>query len=175
MQSQSHVLQDMLPAELSAVICGTAAGNESAKQKVYYADSNNYFWAVLEQVGLTPEKLTPARYLLLCEFGLGLTDLAKTVAGTDSTLSPGSFDVPMFKMSIERCQPRIVAFNGKTAARAFYGLSKRALLAYGPGPDIPNFPRIFVLPSTSGSARKYWDLGWWEEFARQVINLKVRG
>jgi TDG/mug DNA glycosylase family protein len=168
MQIESHVLPDVLPTGLCAVICGTAVGTTSAVVKAYYADHRNRFWSVLQEVGLTTRKVAPGEFATLPEFGLGLTDLAKEVAGTDPTLRSDAFDVLAFKKLIRGCRPAIVAFNGMRAARAFYGISPRALLAYGPGPPIPDFPQIFVLPSTSGSARGYWKLEPWQEFARLV-------
>jgi TDG/mug DNA glycosylase family protein len=168
MRTAPHILPDILPAGLRAVICGTAAGAKSAARTAYYADSSNQFWSVLQQVGLTPQRLTPDDFLILPEFGLGLTDIAKIVSGTDAKLPLGAFDVPAFVASIRHCQPDMVAFNGKTAARIFYGFPSRRRLDYGLGPLVPNFPRIFVLPSTSGNARGYWNLQWWQEFARLV-------
>jgi hypothetical protein len=37
MQTDSHVLPDVLPTGLCAAICGTAAGNTSATLAAYYA------------------------------------------------------------------------------------------------------------------------------------------
>jgi TDG/mug DNA glycosylase family protein len=163
-----HVLPDVLCPGLRAVICGTAAGNESARRAYYYASPTNRFWDVLREVGLTPGKLRPEEFRTLPKFSLGLTDIAKFVYGNDATLSPESFDVPSFLSSIRCHRPGIVAFNGKTAARVFYGLSPRADLNYGPGPQVEDFPQIFVLPSTSGSAGKSWDVTWWRNFAQLV-------
>jgi TDG/mug DNA glycosylase family protein len=168
MRTSSHVLPDVLPVSLRAVICGTAAGTKAAAVTAYYADPRNRFWGVLQEVGLTPHRLKPDDFRGLPAFGLGLTDIAKTVSGTDAKLPPGAFNVPAFMESIRRCRPNIVAFNGKTAARVFYGIPSRRQLDYGPGTLIPDFPPIFVLPSTAGSAGRYWDLSWWQEFARRV-------
>jgi TDG/mug DNA glycosylase family protein len=124
---------------------------------------------VLYQISLTPRKLKPQEFRELTKFGLGLTDLAKTASGVDSDLQDEAFDVIAFIESIDHCRPALVAFNGKMAARIFYGMPARAPLNYGEGAIVPNFPRVFVLPSTSGSARGHWDLEWWREFARLVV------
>jgi len=137
--------------------------------RAYYADSTNCFWSVLQQVGLTPRRLAPSEFATLRESGLGLTDLAKTVSGIDAGLLPGEFNVPAFKGSIRHCRAKIIAFNGKKAARVFYGISSRVPLAYGVGPPVPEFPQIFVLPSTSGNARRWWDLKPWQKFADRVM------
>lgn len=169
MTSATQLLPDILQPGLRAVICGTAAGRTSAQLEAYYARPNNCFWEVLYQVGLTPRKLKPQEFRELTWFRLGLTDLAKTVSGLDSDLQDGAFDVPAFIQSIAYCTPALVAFNGKKAARIFYGMPARAPLNYGQGAVVPNFPRVFVLPSTSGSARAHWDVEWWKDFARLVM------
>jgi TDG/mug DNA glycosylase family protein len=168
MTSTTQILPDLLQPGLRAVICGTAAGRTSAQLEAYYARSNNCFWEVLYKVGLTPRKLKPQEFRELTTFRLGLTDLAKAASGVDSEVHDEAFDVAAFIASIDHCNPALVAFNGKKAARIFYGMPARAPLNYGQGAIVPNFPRVFVLPSTSGSARTHWDLEWWREFARLV-------
>jgi len=165
-QPKPYVLPDALPNGLRAVICGTAAGTVSAARGHYYAGPGNRFWAVLHQTGLTPRELSPSEFRSLCDHGLGLTDIAQLVPGADVTLKAGNFNVSGFIESIRQCQPEVVAFNGKKAARVFYGLGEREPLEYGPGKPLTDFPKIFVLPSTSGSARRYWDLQPWQQFAR---------
>src|SRR5580658_8013356 len=112
-----HVLPDVVRRDLRAVICGTAAGVESAARGVFYANPGNKFWGVLKDVGLTQRKLAPEEFQRLPEFGLGLTDIAKLVAGTDMTLSRDAFDVLGFVATVRRYRPVIVAFNGKKAAQ----------------------------------------------------------
>jgi TDG/mug DNA glycosylase family protein len=100
---------------------------------------------------------------------LGLTDIAKAVSGVDASLAQADFNVPGFIASIRQCQPKIVAFNGKRAGRVFYGLGRREPSEYGVGTPVSDFPRIFVLPSTSGSGRRWWDVRPWKEFAKVRI------
>jgi double-stranded uracil-DNA glycosylase len=57
----------------------------------------------------------------------------------------------------------VVAFNGKKSAGVFFGRN----VNYG-GPEIDKRIReipIFVLPSTSAAARKFWDESYWRELA----------
>lgn len=168
MQPPSHILPDILPGGLRAAICGMAAGEMSSKRKAYYDDYRNSFWNVLHEVGLKPHKLKAEDFLTLPTYGLGLTDIAKSVFGTDVTLPTEAFDVPTFMEKIRLCRPNILAFNGKKVARVFYGLPSRTKLRYGPGPPIENFPQTFVLPSTAGGARRFWDVKWWQKFAQLV-------
>src|ERR1035441_4801575 len=118
MGTAPHVLPDILPCGLRAVICGTAAaGDISYRRKAYYADYRNCFWDALHEVGLTPHRLKAKDFLTLPTYGVGLTDIAKFVFGTDATLRMEEFDVPTFVEKIRLCRPNIVAFNGKKAAR----------------------------------------------------------
>jgi hypothetical protein len=52
----------------------------------YYANPGNLFWRVLAETGLTPQRLRPEDDWRMPEFGLGLTDLAKGVAGQDADI-----------------------------------------------------------------------------------------
>ncbi len=84
------ILPDVLAPGLRIVFCGTAAGTVSARRGHYYAHPQNKFWRTLYGVGLTPRLIDPAEYALLPHFGLGLTDIAKTVSGMDKELPAGA-------------------------------------------------------------------------------------
>jgi hypothetical protein len=91
------LLDDLLPPGLRLVICGTAAGERSAKLGAYYAGRGNKFWRTLHEVGLTPDRtLIPSEFRELLSYGIGLTDLAKGVSGMNHTLMRHSFDRPDF-------------------------------------------------------------------------------
>jgi TDG/mug DNA glycosylase family protein len=157
------VLPDILEHELRVVFCGTAVGAKSAQVKAYYAGPGNQFWEILSRTGLTPHKLDPKEFHSLPKYGLGLTDLVKIRSGSDKTLSSSDFDIPGFCSKIKKFKPKIVAFNGKTAAKAFFG---RSVDYGGPKHDerlIETY--IFVLPSTSAAARRYWDRSHWINLA----------
>jgi hypothetical protein len=86
------VLPDILEPGLRIVFCGTAAGARSAELGQPYAGPGNKFWRVLEEVCLTPTRLTPAEFRDLPRYGIGLTDLAKFASGSDSVLRSADFD-----------------------------------------------------------------------------------
>lgn len=152
------ILPDLLQPNLKVIFCGTAVSNESAGLGYYYASSNNQFWSILHKTGLTPYQLSPQEYPKLLKYGIGLTDLVKEHSGNDNDLTEETFDVPEFRHKIWEYQPKVVAFNGKKAAEAFYNHPAN----YGLQPDIVGTSAVFVLPSTSGSARRYWDETFWE-------------
>ena len=79
----AHILPDVLCPGLRVVFCGTAASVVSAARGAYYAGPGNRFWSILAEIKLTPHQLKPDEFRLLPTFGIGLTDIAKTVSGID--------------------------------------------------------------------------------------------
>jgi TDG/mug DNA glycosylase family protein len=158
----AEVLPDILRPGLRIVFCGTAAGSASARARAYYAGPGNSFWATLHATGLTPVQLSPGEYERLPEFGLGLTDVCKVLHGSDEEVGTAEFDVSGLQARIAAAEPDNLAFNGKNAARAAlernidYGLQEERI---GGAP-------VWVLPSTSGAARKFWSVEPWHELAR---------
>ncbi len=57
-----------------------------------------------------------------------------------------------------------LAFNGKNPARA----ALERDVAYGPQEEQIGGAAVWVLPSTSGAARRYWDVGPWRELAEAI-------
>jgi TDG/mug DNA glycosylase family protein len=156
------VLPDMLRPGLQVVFCGTAAGTASAKAKAYYAGPGNAFWRTLFATGLTPAQLAPSEYGRLLNFGIGLTDLCKVRHGSDAEVGTVEFDVDQLQARIAEVEPAYLAFNGKNAAQ---GALERPV-EFGPQEEQIGGATVWVLPSTSGAARRYWDIGPWEELAR---------
>lgn len=159
------VLKDVLSHGMRVVFCGTAVGDRSAQRGAYYAGPGNQFWHILAETALTPSQLQPEQYPLLSKFGIGLTDLVKNRAGRDTVLSAKDFDVAGFRAKIEEFAPMAVGFNGKKAADVYFG---RTGIEYGRQGDRIGATTLFVLPSTSGAARGYWDPRYWRELARFV-------
>lgn len=158
----TDVLPDVLGPGLRLVFCGTAAGAVSARAKAYYAGPGNAFWRTLHEVGLTPVQLAPAEYARLPEFGIGLTDICKVRHGSDAEVGTGEFDVDGLQARIGAIEPAFLAFNGKNGARGALGRA----VAYGPQDEQIGGAQVWVLPSTSGAARGFWDLAPWRGLAR---------
>lgn len=158
----ADVLPDILPPGLSLVFCGTAAGTASAKARAYYAGPGNSFWATLYAVGLTPEQLEPAEFERLPEFGIGLTDICKLRHGSDEEVGTVEFDVAGLEQKIATAEPVNLAFNGKNAAR---GALERDV-TYGLQEERLGGATLWVLPSTSGAARRFWKIDPWHELGQ---------
>jgi double-stranded uracil-DNA glycosylase len=161
------VLPDILTPGLRVVFCGTAPGTASARAGAYYAGPGNRFWIALHEVGLTPVLLAPAEFTRLPEFGIGLTDISKTASGSDQEVGRQGFDPARLAAAIAAASPTHLAFNGKNAARGTLGRP----VDYGRQPERIGGATTWVLPSTSGAARGFWDIDPWRDLARAV---KVR-
>jgi len=149
---------------MRVVFCGTAPGTASAQAGAYYAGPGNRFWATLHEVGLTPVLLLPAEFARAAEFGIGLTDISKTASGSDAEVGDRGLDRKRLTATIATFAPGHLAFNGKNAARAALGRP----VIYGPQPETIGSASVWVLPSTSGAARGFWDIGPWRDLARAV-------
>jgi len=167
MQESDHILPDVLTPNLRVVFCGTAASTISAQRGAYYANPTNRFWGTLYEIGLTPRLLSPGEFRTVIEYGIGLTDLVKYRSGQDVVLRREDFDAAGLRAKIERYQPRVLAFDSKNAAQMFYGHK----VDYGRQADPFGVTTVFVLPSTSGAARKFWDVTQWFALAEWVKSL----
>lgn len=156
------VLPDVLVPGLRVVFCGTAAGKASAKAKAYYAGPGNAFWETLHATGLTPVRLAPAEFSRLPEFGIGLTDICKVSYGSDQEVGTTEFDIGRLEAEIAAVEPHCLAFNGKNAAR---GALERQV-QYGRQEERIGGAEVWVLPSTSGMARRFWSIEPWQELAQ---------
>ena len=162
------VLDDLLRPGLQVVFCGTAAGTASARAKAYFAGPGNAFWRTLHAPGLTPTQLAPSEYERLLQFDIGLTDLCKVRHGSDAEVGTEDFDVDGLRARIAAVEPVFLAFNGKNAARG--ALEREVRL--GPQDERIGGATVWVLPSTSGAARRYWDIEPWQELARICSGTK---
>lgn len=156
------ILPDVLSPGLAIVFCGTAVGAASARRHAYYAGPGNVFWPTLARVALTPHELRPEEYPGVTRYGLGLTDLAKTVSGSDSVLRTADFDSEGLRRKLLRFRPQVLAFTSKRAAQEFTGHA----VDYGLQRETLRGTALFVLPSPSGAARRWWSEAPWFELAR---------
>jgi TDG/mug DNA glycosylase family protein len=158
----NSILPDVLAPGLRVVFCGSAAGAASARLGAYYAGPGNKFWPTLNRTGLTPALIAPADFRSVLSHGIGLTDLCKIESGADAHLTGDADDVEALAAKIARYQPALLAFNGKRAATVFLGTSE---LAYGAQRIGLGKTAVYVLPSTSGAANRWWDETPWEDLA----------
>ncbi len=171
----TDVLPDVLGHGLIVVFCGTAASNASAAAGAYYANPGNRFWSALYSTGITPRLFDPRDFRKLFALRIGLTDLAKRAVGSDRDLSASDFDSATFAAKIQRWQPQIVAFTSKRAFHAWRGPSPRTRIDYGWQAEMIGATKLFVLPSPSGAARRYWDISHWKALASAYQAQMAKG
>ena len=165
------VLPDILANGLKVVFCGTAPGNVSAKAGAYYANNSNKFWEMLHKMGLTKEKKEAKDFRKVLTEGIGLTDMAKEQFGMDKVLKKHDFDKEAFEEKIVKYQPKVLCFTSKRAAQSYYGLSSSAGIQYGRQDKTIGTTVVFVLPSPSPAAIRWWDESYWLEAAKYIKNL----
>ena len=162
---EKDVLPDMLDFNLRLVFCGSAPSPRSATQHAYYAGPGNRFWDVLWEVGIIPEKIVPSQFLSVIKYGVGRTDLAKGVTGVDADIPKSCYEKEKLRKKISIFRPRWCAFNGKRPAQEFLNRS----VEYGIQRERIFKTRIFVLPSTSGAARRFWKKKHWEDLSKLLL------
>ncbi len=158
------LVPDVLVPGLRLVFCGTAPSRASAAARAYYAKPGNRFWPALHAAGITPRRFQPSEYARLRDLGIGLTDLCKGHSGNDDELPAGALDREALLAKIAKYRPGVVAFTSKNAAKAFLGRD----VAYGWQRERVGTTRLFVLPSPSGQATRFWDEAPWRELARAL-------
>jgi double-stranded uracil-DNA glycosylase len=159
-----YLVPDLLAPNLRLVFCGTAPSRISAREKAYYANPGNQFWAVLERVGITPGRLSPSDYKRLLTLGIGLTDLCKTVSGNDDELPKDALDPKALQSKILHYRPQLLAFTSKHSASIYFGHK----VEYGLQQEQLENTRFYVCCSTSGRARRFWQENVWQELAAIV-------
>ena len=167
MSKPAAIVPDVLAPGLRLVFCGTAPSKASAAARAYYAKPGNRFWPALHAAGFTPRLFAPAEFAKLVQLGIGLTDLCKGHSGNDDELPREALDAHALRGKIERFRPAVVAFTSKNAAKAFLGRA----VGYGWQPERVGRTRLFVLPSPSGQAARYWDERPWRELEKGVRSL----
>lgn len=164
-RTAEHFLPDVLRDNLDVVFVGTAAGRRSAMLGIYYAGGGNLFWPTLWQVGLTPRRFSQADFAKLQNLGIGFTDLSKSACGMDRDVVVTRDDLEAFTEKMRTYTPRAIAFTGKKAAGLW--LHRRTdRIRYGrQKPRADRACEVFVLPSPSSAARRYWSIAPWHELA----------
>ena len=119
------ILADAIRPDLRVVFCGTALGTVAARKRAYYAGPGNAFYETLCRIGLTPRRLEPAQYEELLDYGIGLTDVAKTVSGPDASIPVHAFDRERLATSIRALRPGCGAPPRSGACRRWRGRTRR--------------------------------------------------
>jgi TDG/mug DNA glycosylase family protein len=149
-------LPDLLAPGLRVVFVGINPSRYAASEGHYFARRSNRFWPAFSRSrlslpareGLGTERLLPVHDRLLPRFGFGFTDVVKRASDSAAEVTIEEFErgVPLLLAKLEAVRPRVVCFNGLTAARAVLGHD--AALGFDERPLAG--ARVFVAPSPSG-------------------------
>lgn len=80
------------------------------------------------------------------------------------------FDRDCLAKKIIELSPKILCFNGKKAAQVYL---RRKDVKFGYQDEVIGGTKIFVAPSTSGSANRYWDIDYWFKLAGKSNDLII--
>ena len=151
-------LPDYLERGLNVIFVGFNPSIYSAAAGHYYARPANQFWRCLNESGLLPEgvRLGPSEDWRLPEFGLGVTDVVKRPTRSCSDLRTSDYrsGAAELRRKLDRCAPKVVAFNGKGVFQAYtkFGGERApnaSPIRLGLQPMDAGGVRAFALPSTS--------------------------
>ena len=107
------------------------------------------FWEILHRVGLTPVRLKTGEDRSLNHYEMGLIEFeGETLTG-----------------QVRKFKPLILCFNGKKTAKSYL---KSRNINYGFQQQKIGFTKVFVAPSTTAGAGRYWDEKWWFTLADSV-------
>jgi len=160
----SHLKQGLLPIIGSAPVVLVLGSFPSARARAagaYYANPQNHFWPIIEELFGIPRVLPyPERVRLLAERQVALWDMV------DSCSQEGSMDSTIQEPALNDVRGllaahptiRLVAANGRTAERFL----KRSLGGMGPPPGVT----VVSLPSTSPANAR-------ESFQKKVLRWQV--
>ena len=110
--------------------------------------------ACVREIGIHPFHVVGEKYITAVRAGAGGFPLMLPSLG--DAAAPDEV-----RRKIEETAPAFLAFNGKRAAEAFLGHK----VCYGRQPETVGGTIIYALPSTSGSASGFWDVGPWRDLA----------
>lgn len=165
-------LPDSIRAGLMLVFVGTAAGRRSAAVGHYYAHPGNRFWPTLCAIGLTPRRFDPHEFRDLLELGIGFSDVAKRASGMDRDIPASAFEPVDLAAKLRIHRPRFVAFTSKRAASLWFGRPTKRI-TNGLQAPVEGQPSIFVLPSPSGAASRWWSIAPWHDLADLVRSTRL--
>jgi double-stranded uracil-DNA glycosylase len=150
-------LLNIIPETCKVLFCSLAPDRESLMMQHYYASPRDKFWRVLHEVAFTEMQIKTGitqeakdyNYNYLKSKGIGLTDL--------------NDDIEALNNLVKECQPKVLAFNGKRVAEAYFGRE----VELGEQKEKIGKTKIFVLASSANSASATWNKRHW----REVSNL----
>jgi TDG/mug DNA glycosylase family protein len=182
-------LLDYLAPGLRLVFVGINPGLYSVRRGHYFARSTSRFWPGFSRstlsgpirAALGRETLGPEDDGQLLAFGIGFTDVVKVPSAHAAQVTPSLFAAwaPVLRRRIERIQPRVAAFQGVTAYRAFerYGLGvPKSVAGLGAQATAIGRTRLFVVPNPSPAnahVRPADQIAWYDQLDEFIADQQT--
>ena len=157
-----ETLPDYLAPGMRLLFVGINPSVYSVQQGHYFARRINRFWPAFSRsrlsaevrAGLGRDELGPEDDSRLLDFGIGFTDVVKVPSANAAGVTPALFAewAPILRQRIEQIQPRVAAFQGVTAYRAFerYALGvPKSVAVLGAQSRVIGQTCLFVVPNPS--------------------------
>ncbi|MCL6571851.1 MAG: mismatch-specific DNA-glycosylase [Bacillus sp. (in: Bacteria)] len=146
-------ISDHLKEELKILFVGFNPSIRSSELGHHYANSNNRFWKILFDAGLTAKKYEASEDAKLLELGYGFTNIVHrpTKAAVEITKEEYKEGKEVLRKKIEHFKPEVVCFVGKGVYQQYSG---RKAIPWGrQSRSIVSGIIDFVAPSSSGLVR----------------------
>jgi TDG/mug DNA glycosylase family protein len=179
-----ETLPDYLAPGLRLLLVGINPSVYSVRQGHYFARKTSRFWPAFSHSRLSQEartalgrdELGPEDDARLLELGIGFTDVVKVPSANAAQVAPALYAewAPILQQRIEQVQPRVAAFQGVTAYRAFerYALGiPKSVAGLGAQPTVIGQTRLFVVPNPSPAnahVRPADQIAWYDRLAEYV-------
>jgi TDG/mug DNA glycosylase family protein len=152
-------LSDYLAPGLDIIFVGINPGSYSAQAGHYFAGPRSRFWPAINRSGLLTEPLGSDTDHSAPEQGIGFTDVVKRPSSSASTLRTPDYrqGAPALKLKLERYEPLVVCFQGKTAYRNYlrYAEGEDFSMELGLQPRSIGVSKVFVVPNPSPANAAY--------------------
>ncbi|MDW3094408.1 MAG: mismatch-specific DNA-glycosylase [Gammaproteobacteria bacterium] len=155
-------LPDYIDYGLKILSVGLNPSIPSAKLGFYFANPRNRFWKAFNKAEIIDTEIIPTRdihTLLLKQYAIGFTDVAKRVSAMGHELRASDFksDAPVLREKIQCYAPDLVWFHGKIAMNKFmyyaYGVKNNWKWGFN-DVDIIN-SKVFISPNPSPANAAY--------------------
>ena len=157
MEHERTELADILVPGLDVIIVGFNPSLISWDKGHHYANPVNNFYRLLFQAGLTPHLLKPEEDATLPQYGIGSTNFVIDQPSANETAVPAAVYRASrvgLEAKIARYGPKVVSFNGLKLYDYYFG---RKLPHLGLQSETIAGRPLFVTPSSSGAANKYFE------------------
>jgi G:T/U-mismatch repair DNA glycosylase len=152
MQEEIHPWDWYVPPGAESIIIGTFHPTlRNWSFNFFYPNRNNYFWRIMARIAgkllqyFFGEEAVEERKNILCQLGIGLSDMGKIIRRTDGNSSDDNLEIvaymDIFRILEENPSLRKIIFTSSTGKSSAIGWFKSYLTAHGIAFQIPKGKR----------------------------------